>query len=756
MLARLNLEERALRPAFSDYTRVAEQDPTNLEAQVALSQIAFAVKNWDAFERHSEAAITLASDDNQVKVLDLARRYREAVQNEDISARSALLKEAEALNTVVADDEIVRQILIDGYVLEQRYDAALLQLDKAIENDPTDPGLYTLKIQILATLQDADGMEAEMRRMTEVFPDDISYAQNLLRFLVSRNQSEKAEAFLRQRVAEASEEDVETEIISLVQFMLAVQGRDVAVNELDSAITTLPGSYTLRALRASLNFDSGQRDAAISDMEAIIAEAEAAVETDAAITPEQLRNIKVTLATMLNQNGNKVGARGIVEQVLAEDEAIVSAQKMRARWMIEEDNTDGAINAMRIALANASQDAEAMTIMAQAYQRAGNTDLMLNFLSLAVEASGNAPEESLRYAAALRADDKALQAETILIASLRIQPGNLDILTTLGSLYVELEDAPRARQAIDNLRRLGTPEGDAAAASVELQLVALEQGTDEALALLESIAGQATGDLGTQLALVRARLENGDTPEALSLVTQLIADNPDNNALLYFRAVTLAVAQDYDTARAEFIALLDRVPTAVPAWLQLARLNGLGGQTDAMLDTVERGLEANPGSPDLLWAKASFLQQKGDIDGAIDIYEDMYARNSNSVIIANNLASLLATFRRDDASLERARVIARRLQGTQTPAMQDTYGWIQHRSGNSEEALSYLEPAARGLPEDPTVQYHLGAVYEALGRPDEALAQMRRAIEKLGPLGSTELAEEIRGRIAALEASKDQ
>lgn len=752
-LARLNLEDRALRPAFRDYTRVAEQDPTNLEAQVALAQIAFATQDWDSFERHSAEAFTLASGDPQVQILDMARRYRAAVQGEDNAARSVLVAEAEAMKPSAPDNEILRQILIDGYMFEQRYEAANTLLEEAIAADPQNPDFYNFKIQLLATLQDSDGIEAELYRMTEVFPDDQTYTQNLVRFLISRGKSDDVETFLRERIAQAPDDKRDEAIVALVQFLIATQNSDAALAELDAAVTAAPDGYTLRALRATLGFDLGQREDAIRDMEQLIAQAEATIDSDTPLDAEQLRNIKVALAKMLNTSGNKVGARSLIERVLAEDDTVVSALKMQARWMIEEDNTDGAINAMRTALASAAQDAEAMTIMADAYQRAGNQDLMLNFLSLAVEASGNAPEEALRYAAALRADDKLQQAESILIPALRLQPRNQEILSFLGTLYLETEDVPRARQVSENLKTLGTREAKMAAASIDLELVALESGTGQALAMLENMAQDADADVGVRLALVRQRLETGDAETALELSNELVAEDPDNNSFAYFRAISLAANRDYETAVTELTALVERAPSAIPAWLELARLRSIGGQNDTILKTLDAGLEANPGSGELLWAKASYLQVAGDIDGAIAIYEGLYERNSQSVVVANNLASLLTTFRRDEASLERARVISRRLQGTDVPAFQDTYGWIQHRTGNSKEALIYLEPAAANLPNDPAVQYHLGVVYQALDRPQEALTQMRRALEVLGPLGSTDLAQEIRDQVAILEAT---
>jgi cellulose synthase operon protein C len=103
------------------------------------------------------------------------------------------------------------------------------------------------------------------------------------------------------------------------------------------------------------------------------------------------------------------------------------------------------------------------------------------------------------------------------------------------------------------------------------------------------------------------------------------------------------------------------------------------------------------------------------------------------VIIANNLASLISTYRTDEQSLERAWNIARRLRGLERPEFQDTYGWIALRRGEVEEALGHLEPAAAALTRDPLVQFHLGMAYARAERLDEADAQLQRAIDIAGP-----------------------
>jgi tetratricopeptide (TPR) repeat protein len=122
------------------------------------------------------------------------------------------------------------------------------------------------------------------------------------------------------------------------------------------------------------------------------------------------------------------------------------------------------------------------------------------------------------------------------------------------------------------------------------------------------------------------------------------------------------------------------------------------------------------------------------------------------MVLANNLASLLANNRRDAASLERAYTLARRLRGIEVPAFQDTYGWAEYRRGNLDAALAPLEAAAKGLPADPLAQFHLGMVYADLGRKDAAIAQFEKMLA-LDPLARLPEAVEAEGQLSRLRSA---
>ena len=73
-LARISFEERKFPSAYKSYFYVSEQDPENIEAQTNLAEISFLLKDWEAFERHSDAALELAPDDPATRVVDIAAR----------------------------------------------------------------------------------------------------------------------------------------------------------------------------------------------------------------------------------------------------------------------------------------------------------------------------------------------------------------------------------------------------------------------------------------------------------------------------------------------------------------------------------------------------------------------------------------------------------------------------------------------------------------------------------------------------------
>ena len=91
---------------------------------------------------------------------------------------------------------------------------------------------------------------------------------------------------------------------------------------------------------------------------------------------------------------------------------------------------------------------------------------------------------------------------------------------------------------------------------------------------------------------------------------------------------------------------------------------------DEAIKTLQAGLEKKPDSFALRLALAGVRELKGDYEGAISDYESLLKDQPNSLVVINNLASLLSDHRTDDASLERARSTCYDLAELPCPAVQ--------------------------------------------------------------------------------------
>ncbi|MGB3247225.1 MAG: tetratricopeptide repeat protein, partial [Sulfitobacter sp.] len=275
-----------------------------------------------------------------------------------------------------------------------------------------------------------------------------------------------------------------------------------------------------------------------------------------------------------------------------------------------------------------------------------------------------------------------------------------------------------------------------AATELEARILQGQNRTEESLALLQEQFG-ATGantDLKVRSTglLVQAQIRDGKTDAARATLDAALAETPDSPDLRMLSATLYAASQELDQAEAIYRDLIEEFPQSEFPVRMLINLLGGTDRDDAAQEVLNQALENQPDQPNLLWIQAGYLEQSGDTDGAIAIYEKLYEANSASPVVANNLASLITTHRDDPESLARAANIVRRLRGTKVPAFQDTYGWIAYRRDNFEEALEYLEPAAKAMTEEVLVQYHLGMTYAALGRNANAKAQLEKTLEMAG------------------------
>jgi tetratricopeptide (TPR) repeat protein len=741
--ARAMRDRGNLAEAYRQYLYISEQEPDQYEARIELARIGAASGDWELAERHGRHALGIDATTEDARAIDAILRYRAATLASDANARRSAASDAAALIAARPRDLVLRDVVIDNHIREGELSQALAALDDAMAQGFTEQRLMQLRLGLLNQLGDVAGIEAQLESMLAADPTNMENLSTLVRWHLGQDAPDKAEAVLRNRIDPAAPDA--TAQVLLVRFLNDVRGVDAARAELDTLIAAgSAGEPLFRSLRAGLDFDAGRQAEAIAAMEALVEGREPS---------DQVNGFKVALAQMLLATGNQVAARQRVEEVLAADAANIPALKLRAAWQIDDDQTDAAIASLRQALDRAPNDPELLTLMATAHARNGNRELSNEMLSLAVQASRNAPAESLRYAEALLAEDRLDGAEAVLIDALRFAPGDVALLSQLGNVYLRMRDWPRLDQVEATLRRQERDEATAAANQLRLARLSAEQRPDEAIAFLEGLAAEAGDPAATAVPIVQAHFTAGRYDAALAFLDARLAEAPDNPTLRYLRAAAVAALGRVDEAKADYRALAADLPEAEAVWRALYALTRQTDGPEAGLALLREAIAVLPEAPNLQWALAGELEREGDIDGAIAIYEQLYAQDSASVVIANNLASLISTYREDDASLERAWTIARRLRGVAVPQLQDTYGWIALRRGLVDEALDHLRPAALGLPDDPLVQYHLAVALDRAGQSAEAIAQYERALAVAGPADTRAQFDRARAELARLRAA---
>jgi len=751
--AALLVKRGAFGEAYGQYLRLVEQYPDAFAARRDLARMAVARGNWAEVDRHGSAAISLVPDDRTSRALALALAYRGAgIARDDVAREAAansargLLAEPGATADVSPEgmpgaDQIARRILIDWGLTGPVPQSALPDIDLAIAAEPGTLDFHLLKLRLLVQAEDVTGTGEHLQSMIALFPDNPEVKAALISWYLSRGDIDGAEALLRRQAGDATADPSgHAAVIQLLQTARPPGAARSEMERLLAANAGTPNADLYGAMIAGLDFEAGQRREAIAAMEVIL---------NGALPSVQTLRLKIAQAKMLEATGNRVGARARIEDVLAEDASNVDALKLRATWRIAADDPDGAIVDLRKALDQSPRDATILTLMAEAHARDGAANLVAERLALAVEVSGNGAEESLRYAQVLMRDKRATIAVSVLTAARRTNPQDQGVLEALAAIHLRERDWARAADIALALRTLPDPTAADSARDVEAAVLLGQERLEEGLSALSEQIG-AAGDGRAVAVAVQAMARAGRVDEARSYLDGLQTARPEDADLILISAGLDTLRGEVATAEAQYRALIAANPRAEGPVRMLYGLLVADDRKDEAVDLIDAALRADPGSALFRWVAAGHLEVAGDIDGAIALYESLYAEDSGNIVIANNLASLVAAWRDDAESLDRAFAVARRLRGSTVPAFADTYGWIEFRRGNLDEALRHLEPAAAGLPDDTLVQYHLARVYDAAGRIDDARRQFTKAIEVEGDDSAHPHLSEARSRLKAL------
>jgi Tfp pilus assembly protein PilF len=182
-------------------------------------------------------------------------------------------------------------------------------------------------------------------------------------------------------------------------------------------------------------------------------------------------------------------------------------------------------------------------------------------------------------------------------------------------------------------------------------------------------------------------------------------------------------------AKQAFKLAIARTPKWWRPYRGLARAQLLAKEDPAVADATLRNAIPVVDQPEELHeVLANLLEQQGKPDDAIHEYEAILERNPDSELAANNLAMLLATYRKDPESLDRAKQLSARFAESANPSLLDTYGWVLYKRGDATDSVPVLTRVVAKAPDAAVARYHLGMAQSLAGDYSDARDNLTRAV----------------------------
>ena len=482
---------------------------------------------------------------------------------------------------------------------------------------------------------------------------------------------------------------------------------------------------------------------------------------------------KKRLADVNMLQGKLEEAKGIIDQVMKAAPKDIAAMVIAGRIADRQGKTDAAKRYIEQALAVDPSYGEASVRLAEIY--AGPDPLKALDILATVEPSDPAFEKAMllrsdintrrvllteaildlrrllqfrptsvpgrmALAAKLMATQKAAQASEILV---QLSKERMDqdpgLLAALGDSYYRQDRFADALAAYEKARAL-RPEFSEALVGEARSLVSLNRIT-EAIERIRKVMNQYPNEVWPRMALVAVYEKTNDLPKAFEALRTGLLRKEDWEQGYVYLADLLARNKQVDEARKYLLLGLSKVPTSIPIRAGLATLDiGIGRAADAckilqpLAEEFENQYKQTPEKLDRLRPYLApvriyslALYSTGRTEEALKWGMMLWAIDPTDVANANNMAWVLATEKKD--FIRATEMIQRCMRLVPNhPQVLDTAGWISFLNGRYDEAAEYLLSSIK-YGDNAEARYHLGRVYEARERLDEARQEYEKALK---------------------------
>ena len=694
--------QKDYRKAFASYTKALELDKENLEfhAKIGRFYIMLAGELEKAIEKRD---FILSKDPEHAGGLLLKAFILFREKNID-----AAMKVSQDIFLRHPDKIENAMFLASLYELEKKYEDSLSVLNSCINKHPDNLDLKNM----LANAYLMAGKPEEAKKVYEkILQDNPELFSNYVKLAMvyqKNGESNKAEELLR-KAALDDRKDLKRKMV-LVEFLQQTKGSREAIKALKMMIADDPDIGDLRLELTKLYISEKNLD-----------EAEKVLESAVLDFSESSIGVKsrVYLANLYMQKENVDAALAIVSDALKISPNDSEVNFVKAKLQFVSDDYEGAIISLRIVIRDDQENIDAYLLLSSAYRKNSEDMQAEKIIYQAYEKNKTNIEGLLKLASYYVRNNNKIELAKIIDNCLSIDPNNYKALSYKSALLNEKKMFSEAQPYVLRMIKLHSDMPSGYIQSVPYLLAEGKKG--EAISLLESGYKKVKDNFRILELLVTLDVSQKSFDAAENKVRSAIVESGEVADLYMLLTKVQLLSKKRDEAKENALHANAIKPGWNEPYLVLADIYVAKNQKQKTIDVLKRGLLEIKYDPKISLRLAKIYEKLGEFDAAIGVYEAVYKKHANNIIIVNNLAILLSEHRKDEDSLRRAKELADKLKNVNEVVILDTVGWVYYKVGNYTDAVNVLKIVVERSPDVAVFNYHLGMALYKTG--DEAAAK---------------------------------